>query len=216
MAWHWPAAVTRGHRHCGSPTRSILSRRQRRLPHLGCGWAGLVGLAAGAALLIGVLTPIAGVVLGLGAIGIGFSILAAPSPNLFDAKIDSRFSRHHRRCGRVPGTGRVFFGCPPVRPPRNHYSFPVQILTRPCDSRIPRSRYLNWPREWYSKNLPYRDDSFASLAQSKSSKATDGQIEKRRITGLWQPWQPQCLPLGESSLDRKASWSAPAPVCGGR
>lgn len=49
--------------------------------------AGLVGLVAGAALLIGVLTPIAGVVGSLGAIGIGFSILAAPSPNLFDQKL---------------------------------------------------------------------------------------------------------------------------------
>lgn len=48
---------------------------------------GLVGLVAGAALLIGVLTPIAGIVGSVGAIGMGFSILAAPSPNLFDQKL---------------------------------------------------------------------------------------------------------------------------------
>ena len=51
--------------------------------------SGLVGLAAGAALLIGVLTPIAGVVVGLGVMGIGFSILAAPMPNLFDEKLSA-------------------------------------------------------------------------------------------------------------------------------
>jgi uncharacterized membrane protein YphA (DoxX/SURF4 family) len=51
--------------------------------------SGLVGLAAGAALLIGILTPIAGIVVGLGVIGIGFSILAAPMPNLFDEKLSA-------------------------------------------------------------------------------------------------------------------------------
>ena len=48
---------------------------------------GLLGLAAGAALLIGALTPIAGIVGSLGAIGIGFSLLTAPTPNLFDQKL---------------------------------------------------------------------------------------------------------------------------------
>ena len=48
---------------------------------------GLAGLVAGAALLVGVLTPIAGILGSLGAIGIGFSILAAPTPNLFDQKL---------------------------------------------------------------------------------------------------------------------------------
>jgi uncharacterized membrane protein YphA (DoxX/SURF4 family) len=51
--------------------------------------SGLVGLAAGAALLIGILTPVAGVVVGLGVMGIGFSILAAPMPNLFDEKLSA-------------------------------------------------------------------------------------------------------------------------------
>ncbi len=50
---------------------------------------GMVGLAAGAALLIGVLTPIAGTVLGLGALGIGFSMFAVPVPNLFDEKLSA-------------------------------------------------------------------------------------------------------------------------------
>jgi putative oxidoreductase len=51
--------------------------------------SGLVGLAAGTALLIGILTPIAGTVVGLGVMGIGFSILAAPMPNLFDEKLSA-------------------------------------------------------------------------------------------------------------------------------
>jgi uncharacterized membrane protein YphA (DoxX/SURF4 family) len=49
--------------------------------------AAVIGLATGAALLIGLLTPIAGVVAGLGALGIGLSLLPAPAPNLFDAKL---------------------------------------------------------------------------------------------------------------------------------
>ena len=51
--------------------------------------SGFVGLAAGAALLIGVVTPVAGVVIGLGVVGIGFSLLAAPMPNLFDEKLSA-------------------------------------------------------------------------------------------------------------------------------
>jgi uncharacterized membrane protein YphA (DoxX/SURF4 family) len=51
-------------------------------------WIGAaVGLAAGAALLVGLLTPVAGVLAGLGAIGIGLSLLPAPAPNLFEAKL---------------------------------------------------------------------------------------------------------------------------------
>lgn len=48
---------------------------------------GLVGLAAGMALLIGVLTPLAGIVAGLGVLGTGFSMFAAPMPNLLDEKL---------------------------------------------------------------------------------------------------------------------------------
>ena len=47
----------------------------------------LIGLAAGAALLLGAFTPIAGILVGLGVIAIGFSTLAAPMPNLFDEKL---------------------------------------------------------------------------------------------------------------------------------
>jgi uncharacterized membrane protein YphA (DoxX/SURF4 family) len=50
---------------------------------------GLLGLVAGGALLIGFFTPVAGVVVGLGALGIGFSVLAAPTPNLFDARLSA-------------------------------------------------------------------------------------------------------------------------------
>jgi uncharacterized membrane protein YphA (DoxX/SURF4 family) len=53
---------------------------------------GLLGLVAGGALLIGFLTPVAGVVVGLGAMGIGFSVLAAPTPNLFDARLTAIFA----------------------------------------------------------------------------------------------------------------------------
>lgn len=48
---------------------------------------GLVGLAAGAALLMGLLTPVAGILTGLGILGIGLSIFTAPTPNLLEAKL---------------------------------------------------------------------------------------------------------------------------------
>lgn len=51
--------------------------------------SGLIGLAAGAALLVGILTPVAGIVVGLGIIGIGFSFFAPPVPNLFDQKLSA-------------------------------------------------------------------------------------------------------------------------------
>jgi len=51
-------------------------------------WVGAaVGWVAGAALLIGFLTPVAALLTGLGAIGIGFSLLPAPIPNLFDSTL---------------------------------------------------------------------------------------------------------------------------------
>jgi uncharacterized membrane protein YphA (DoxX/SURF4 family) len=50
---------------------------------------GVVGVAAGAGLLFGVLTPVASVVLGLGVVGIRFSILAAPVQNLFDQRLSA-------------------------------------------------------------------------------------------------------------------------------
>jgi uncharacterized membrane protein YphA (DoxX/SURF4 family) len=53
---------------------------------------GIVSLTAGAALLIGILTPVAGILLGLEALGVGFSILPAPSHNLFDARLSLVFA----------------------------------------------------------------------------------------------------------------------------
>jgi hypothetical protein len=53
---------------------------------------GLVGLAAGALLLVGLLTPVAGIIVGLGALGVGFSVLPAPTPNLFDARLTAIFA----------------------------------------------------------------------------------------------------------------------------
>jgi uncharacterized membrane protein YphA (DoxX/SURF4 family) len=56
-------------------------------------WLGaLLGLTAGGALLIGFFTPVAGLVVGLGALGIGFSVLPAPIPNLFDARLSAIFA----------------------------------------------------------------------------------------------------------------------------
>jgi uncharacterized membrane protein YphA (DoxX/SURF4 family) len=56
-------------------------------------WLGaLVGMAAGGLLLVGLLTPIAGVVAGLGALGVGLSVLPAPTPNLFDARLSAIFA----------------------------------------------------------------------------------------------------------------------------
>ena len=51
-------------------------------------WLGaVVGLGSGAALLMGLLTPVAGVIAGMGALGIGFSLWPPPAFNLFDAKL---------------------------------------------------------------------------------------------------------------------------------
>jgi uncharacterized membrane protein YphA (DoxX/SURF4 family) len=50
---------------------------------------GLLGLAAGAALLIGIFTPAAAVLVGLCALGTGFAWLPSPVPNLFDARLSA-------------------------------------------------------------------------------------------------------------------------------
>jgi uncharacterized membrane protein YphA (DoxX/SURF4 family) len=55
-------------------------------------WLGGLLTVAGAALLVGTLTPIASVIVGLGALGTGFFILPAPMPNLFDAKLSVIFA----------------------------------------------------------------------------------------------------------------------------
>ena len=48
---------------------------------------GSLALAAGVLLLIGLLTPIAGTVVGIGGIGIGFSLLPSCTPNLFNSML---------------------------------------------------------------------------------------------------------------------------------
>ena len=53
---------------------------------------GLTGLASGGMLLAGLVTPIAGVVAGLGFLGIGFSVFPATSPNLFEARLSAIFA----------------------------------------------------------------------------------------------------------------------------
>jgi len=54
--------------------------------------SGLLGVAGGAALLVGFLTPIAGALVCLGALGMGFSLLPAPEPNLLDARLTIIFA----------------------------------------------------------------------------------------------------------------------------
>lgn len=51
-------------------------------------WMAIVSLLSGVALLAGILTPVAAVVTGLGALACGFSLLAAPAvSNLADSKL---------------------------------------------------------------------------------------------------------------------------------
>jgi len=46
-----------------------------------------IGLGSGAALLVGLLTPVAGVIAGLCTLGVGFALLPVPAQNLFDEKL---------------------------------------------------------------------------------------------------------------------------------
>jgi uncharacterized membrane protein YphA (DoxX/SURF4 family) len=55
-------------------------------------WLGLLGLAVGTALLAGFLTPVAGVVVALEALGAALSVLPVPAPNLLDAKLSLIFA----------------------------------------------------------------------------------------------------------------------------
>ena len=53
--------------------------------------AACVAIAAGVLLLIGFLTPFAGILLGLGGGAILLSILSAPDPNLLDSRVSMVF-----------------------------------------------------------------------------------------------------------------------------
>jgi uncharacterized membrane protein YphA (DoxX/SURF4 family) len=55
-------------------------------------WLGLLGLAAGGSLLAGFLTPVAGVIVALGALGAALSVLPPPASNLLDAKLSLIFA----------------------------------------------------------------------------------------------------------------------------
>jgi uncharacterized membrane protein YphA (DoxX/SURF4 family) len=52
-------------------------------------WVAVAGIAAGAALLFGLLTPLAAMLAGLGALAVGFGLIAVPAPNLFDSRLSS-------------------------------------------------------------------------------------------------------------------------------
>jgi hypothetical protein len=56
-------------------------------------WAGgLLALALGVSLLIGFLTPIVGIIMGIGALAIGYSLVPPPMSNLFDGKLATTFA----------------------------------------------------------------------------------------------------------------------------
>ena len=55
------------------------------------GTLGLVAIATGASLVVGFLTPVAGVLVGLGTLGIGLAWFPAAARNLFDAKLPTVF-----------------------------------------------------------------------------------------------------------------------------
>jgi len=59
---------------------------------LGTGTVGSVAIASGALLLSGFLTPVAGVLIGLGALGIALGWLPAATRNLFDAELPAVFA----------------------------------------------------------------------------------------------------------------------------
>jgi hypothetical protein len=52
---------------------------------------GLVATASGVALLLGILTPVVGLLVGLGSAGLALSWLPAPIPNFLDAKLSTVF-----------------------------------------------------------------------------------------------------------------------------
>jgi uncharacterized membrane protein YphA (DoxX/SURF4 family) len=58
-------------------------------PTPGAWFVGLTALLTGALLLVGFLTPVIGMIVGLGAIGIGLSFLPASTTSLFDGKLPS-------------------------------------------------------------------------------------------------------------------------------
>jgi uncharacterized membrane protein YphA (DoxX/SURF4 family) len=59
---------------------------------LGTGTVGLVAIASGALLLSGFLTPVAGIVAGLGTLGVTLGWLPAATRNLFDARLPAVFA----------------------------------------------------------------------------------------------------------------------------
>ena len=63
-----------------------------RNPKIGTLAVGSLAVASGASLLIGFLTPIASVLVGLGCAGIALSWFPSPTPNLFDARLSSVFA----------------------------------------------------------------------------------------------------------------------------
>ncbi|MGH9841579.1 MAG: hypothetical protein ACREEM_22740 [Blastocatellia bacterium] len=72
-------------------------------PALGTRVVGLFAVASGVSLLFGFLTPVAGVLAGIGSVGIALSWFPAPIPNVFDAKLSVVFMA-------IMATAIVFLG----------------------------------------------------------------------------------------------------------
>lgn len=92
-------------------------------------WIGAaIGMAAGGALLIGLLTPVAGVVAGLSAVGIGLSLLPAPIPNLLEARVSLLLTGIMTLAviflgpGRYSVDARLFGRREIIIPPSSHHS----------------------------------------------------------------------------------------------
>jgi uncharacterized membrane protein YphA (DoxX/SURF4 family) len=85
--------------------------------------------AMGASLLIGFLTPVAGVLIGIGAAGIALSWFPAPTPNLFDTGLSCVFAV-------IMAAAIVFLG--PGAFSLDAYLFGRREIIIPHTSRLPK------------------------------------------------------------------------------
>lgn len=83
--------------------------------------AGWLAVASGALLLIGILTPAAGILVALGAIGVALSWFPAPASNLFDAKLPTGAGGGCGRRYNFPGTRGAIARRALVRAPRDYH-----------------------------------------------------------------------------------------------
>ncbi len=127
-----------------------------RTPTPGMWFVGLAALVAGALLSVGFLTPIVGGLVGLGALGIRLSLLPAPDPSLFDA--------------RLPAIQAVTMLIAVVLLGPGAFSIDSRIFGR-REIIIPPHRLppINADK-WYAKILPSRDGFKAVMRHSKDER----------------------------------------------